>query len=80
MESPELLDDVLAGAEVQVVGVAEDDLRPDRPHLVRVECLDRRLGSNGHEGRSGDRPVSRRQNSGARRTVGRMYAEAHRDE
>ena len=44
-------DDVQAGAQVQVEGVAEDDLGAQRPHLVRQDALDRAIGPHRHEGR-----------------------------
>ena len=42
-------DDLRAGAEVQVVGVAEDDLGAELPQLARLHGLDRRLGAHRHE-------------------------------
>ena len=51
VQPAELLDHVLAGAEMQVVGVAEDDLRADHAQLARVEALDRSLRPDRHERR-----------------------------
>jgi hypothetical protein len=47
VESPELGDQVGARAEVQVVGVAEQDLGAELTELRRVDRLDRRLGATG---------------------------------
>ena len=49
MQAAELRDQLVARAEVKVVGVAEDDLRADLPQLVRVEALHGSLGADGHE-------------------------------
>ena len=38
-----------SGAQEQVVGVAEDDLRPDRAQVVGGDGLHRRGGAHGHE-------------------------------
>ena len=40
VQPAELLDHVLARAEVEVVGVAEDHVRAERAHLVGMERLD----------------------------------------
>jgi hypothetical protein len=50
VEPAERGDHVVAGAEVQVVGVAEDDLGADRAQFVRVEALDGAFRADGHEG------------------------------
>ena len=52
-----------AGAEHQVVGVAEDDLRPVLDEVARLERLDRALGPDVHEDRRLDGTVYRRESS-----------------
>ena len=54
MDPAELLDDVLARPEVQVVRVAEDDVGAECPNLVGVERLHRSLRADRHERRRAD--------------------------
>ena len=70
MDAAEGLDDRLAGSEVEVVRVGEDDVGAERADLVRVERLDGSLRPDGHEGRRPDVPVRRGENTGAGRAVG----------
>ena len=77
MQAAELGDQFGAGAEVQVVGIAEEDVRTRRAHLVRVEALDARLGSDGHEGRGRDVSMGGVEDAGARGPVGCHHLEAH---
>ena len=76
VQPAELLDHVLAGAKVQVVGVAEDDARPHLPHLVGVQRLHGRLGADGHEGRRRDVAVGGVDDAGAGGAVARLEGEA----
>ena len=57
VEAAEALDPLVAGTQVQVVRVGEDDLRAGLLEVVRVERLDRRVRADGHEGRRLDDPV-----------------------
>ena len=68
-------DDVRARAEVQVVGVAEDDLRAELPQLARLHRLDGRLGADRHEAGRLDHAVRRHQTSGAGGSVARLHGE-----
>ena len=68
-------DDLGARAEVQVIGVAEDDLRAELPQLARLDGLDRRLGADGHEAGRLDHPVGRHETSGASGSVARLDRE-----
>ena len=43
---------VLAGAEVQVIGVAEDDLRAGAAHVGGAEAADDAVGAHRHERRA----------------------------
>jgi hypothetical protein len=79
VEPAELLDHLLARPEVEVVGVAEDDVRTQLAHLVRMQALDRRLRPDRHERGSGDLAVRRAQHPRAGRAVLRDHGErAHR--
>jgi hypothetical protein len=49
VEPPLAADPLVAGAQVQVVGVAEDAAVPHLPQLVRPDPLDRRRRPHGHE-------------------------------
>ena len=51
MQSAEVLDHVLAGPEMQVVGVAENHRCAHRTHLVGMKRLHGCLGTDRHEGR-----------------------------
>ncbi len=46
----ELGDDVLAGAEHEVIGVGEDDLRAGGGDMIRKNAFDGALRADGHEG------------------------------
>ena len=64
-----------AGADHQVVGVAEQHVGAARPHDLRQQALDRRLGAHRHEGRSPHRAVGRLQPPESRRAVRRLDGE-----
>ena len=51
VKAAELLDDVLAGTDVQVVGVREDDLRADGFEIGGRQRADGRLRADRHEDR-----------------------------
>ena len=57
MEAAELLDDVFAGTNVEVVGVREDDLRADSLEIGRRQRADGRLRADRHEDGRRDGPV-----------------------
>ncbi len=69
VQAAELLDQLLAGPQVQVVGVAEDDLRAERLELERVERLHRGLRADRHEDGGLDGAVRELERGGARRAV-----------
>ena len=68
VQAAELAHDLLARPQVQVVGVAEHDLRAEARELERVERLDRALRADGHEDRRADRAVRRLERGGAGET------------
>ena len=70
MQSAELRDEVLAGTEVQVVRVAEQDRRAEGEQLVGIDSLDRRLGADRHERRCQDVAVRGADDAGAGGAVG----------
>ena len=59
-------DDVEAGPDVQVIGVAENDLRAHLAEFARVERLDAALRADGHEHRRLDDAVRGGQSAQAR--------------
>ena len=69
MQAAELRHDLFAGAEVQVVRVAEDDRRAKRAELLRIDELHRRLRSHGYEGRRRHFAVLRAQDACSRGAV-----------
>ena len=60
-----------AGAEHQVVGIGEHHARAGRRHHVRRERLDRRRGSDRHEGRRRNEPVRDLEYACPRRPIAR---------
>jgi len=77
METAGSADDLAAWAEVQVVGVAKQDLRARLSDLLRGEPLDRGLGAHWHEDRRADLPVGSLQyaEAGGRRRIGLKQGE-----
>ena len=57
VEAPEPLDPLVAGPQVEVVRVGQDDLRPDLVEVVRMERLHRRVRADRHEHRRLHAPV-----------------------
>jgi hypothetical protein len=70
VQPAELGDHLVARAEVQVVRVAENDLRADRTQLVGVEALDRPFCPDRHERGRLHLPVCGTEDAGARGAVG----------
>ena len=71
-------DELVARAEIQVIGVAEDDLRAAVDE-VSVECgLDRSLRTDGHERRRLNDAMRRLERAQPRGTVGGAQCEAKR--
>src|SRR5439155_6317199 len=71
VQTAKLRDDILAGPEVEVVGVAEDHRRADSTELVRVHALDRAFRAHGHERRRRNLAVRGADQTGPRLAVGR---------
>src|SRR6266545_2235657 len=67
-------DDVETGADVEVIGVAEDDLRAHLAQLARVNRLDAALRADGHVQR-GVHDAARRGQSSQPRLRGRIRFE-----
>ena len=63
----------VAGAQVQMVGIAEYHGRADGGQVVRSNGLDRAYCAHGHEDRCGNRAVCRAQDSCAGGPVGMLY-------
>ena len=59
-----------AGAEHQMIGVAEDDVGAGRAHVGRLHRLHRRRGADRHEGRRADLAAPHRDRAGAGAAVG----------
>ena len=80
VESAHLSHDVVAGAEVQVVCVAEDHRGAHPDEILGIERLHRRQSPDGHECRRFDRSVGSRKNAGPCGAGGALdlESEAHR--
>jgi hypothetical protein len=76
VQPAELADQPVAGPEVQVVGVAEQDLRAEVAHLVGVQRLDGRLRAHRHEDGRSHLAAHGAKHAGACATVRRDYVEA----
>ena len=59
MQAAERANDVVAGPQVQVIGVRQDDLRVHRAEILGVERLHGRQRANWHEHRSFHRATRR---------------------
>src|SRR5690606_13107985 len=70
-------DHVQPGAQEQVEGVAEDDLRAGVAHLLRQHALDRAVGADGHERRRLDHAAREGQAAAAGGAVGGDEVELH---
>ena len=66
VQAAQLAHDVVAGAQVQMVGVGEDHLRAERAEIVGVERLDGGERADGHERRRLHAAVRRGEDAGAR--------------
>src|SRR4249919_1049058 len=71
------LDDVEARTQVQMEGVAEDDLGTQRAQLLRQHALDRAVGAHRHESRGLDGAAREREAAAARGAVGGEQFEGH---
>ena len=60
-----LFDQILAGADMQVIGIGEDDLRTDFIQFARGHALDGRLCADRHEDRGLDIAVRGMHNAAA---------------
>ena len=65
VQPAELLDERLARAQRQVVGVREHDLGAGRAHLIGRQRLERAVRAHRHEGGRREAPVRRREAAGA---------------
>jgi len=52
-------DQLVAGPEIEVVGIAQKDGDPAMVEVVRTQGLDARLGPHGHEDGGRESPVGR---------------------
>ena len=64
VEPAHVADDLLAGTEVQVVGVAQDDLRAGALDVAGAQAADHAVGADRHEGRGLDGAVGQRERAG----------------
>ena len=63
-------DQVVAGPQIEMIGVAEQDLGAEPLEIAVRDALDRALRADGHERRRLDLAVRRRQHAGARASIG----------
>src|SRR5919198_403409 len=77
VKAAELLDHVDARTEVEVVGIAKEDRRPELLQSLGVEAFDARLRTHRHEGGGGHVAVCGVEEAGARLTLGGGECESH---
>ena len=65
VESPAPRHQIVTGAQIQVIGIAEDNLRADGFQIIRGNGLDTACRTYGHEDRSFNRAVRSVQQPGA---------------
>jgi hypothetical protein len=70
MESAAAGDEIVSGPQIQVIGVAEEDLRAERVELAMRHALHRTLRTDRHERRRLDDAMRRRHAAAAGAGVG----------
>ena len=75
VQAAQTFDDRLAGSFVEVIGVGQQDLRPEVHQVVGRHPAHRAKGCNAHEGRGLDGSVRRRELSAAGRAIARFAFE-----
>src|SRR5438128_7924103 len=81
MKAAERPDQLVSGAQMKMIGVAEHDLRAGVPEVVGPETLDGPASADGHEDRRLHVAVRRPQTSAPRATIRRQefkHALGHR--
>ena len=78
MQTAEPGDALGAGAQHEVIGVAEHDLGAGGVDIAHLHRLHARLCADGHEGWRLDRAVGRGEPAASRRTVGGQKLKTHR--
>ncbi len=69
MQSAQLPHHSLAGAEMEMVGIAEDDLCAGAGHFRRMQSAHGAVGPHRHERRCLDRPMRQGEEAGAGGTL-----------
>jgi hypothetical protein len=77
VEAAHRLDELLAGSEVEVVRIAEEDRRAELAQALGVEPLHGALGADRHEGWRGHVSVGGVEDARPGFAVGRREVEAH---
>ncbi len=75
VQAAEPRDALGAGAQHEVIGIAEDDVGAGRAHGFRFHRLDRRRGADRHEGGRADLAAAHGDPAGPRQPVGRIDSE-----
>ena len=73
------LDDLGAGTQPQMKGVAENNFRTDGVNISRQHALDRAIGAHRHKGRGLHRTAIKREFTATRFAVGGFKGELHQD-
>lgn len=76
MQAAQIADEFMARAQVEMVGIREDDLGPELFERFLGQGFDRSLGAHGHEERGLDRAVRSGEAAAARASgIGLRYFE-----
>src|SRR4051812_8603687 len=70
MEPPQILDDGFTGAQMEMIRVAQDDLRAGSPDIVRAEAPNDAVSPDRHERRRADLSMGQREGTGPGGTGG----------
>jgi hypothetical protein len=75
MQTTHTLDHLFAGTEMEVVRVAQNDLRTGLAHVIGTEAAHHRMGTHRHERGGLNVPVWQGENAGAGPSVGALNPE-----
>ena len=76
VQPAQLRDTLRARPQHEMVGIAQHDIRAQRPHLFGIHGLDGRRRAHGHEGGGADFPTGHGDHARARRAIGPLEGEA----
>ena len=73
VQPPAPVHKLVAGAQIKVIGIAQNNGRANGGQIIGCKRLNRTHGSHGHKDRRGNSAMSRAQHARAGRSVGMFY-------